>query len=153
MTDHEYLPLEDLCDNRIRLLTLSRVVDGDSLDFHIDQGFSQGFKERVRLYRVNTPEKTGTEGEAGRWVREKVITWLGDETSFWLHSIDFDKDRYGRVLGDIYKKTGECLNAWLLTNCYGWPTDEKGKIIGPRDINRLKLPTGIINQVSLNQRD
>lgn len=151
--DHQYLRLEDLRDNRIRLVTLDRVVDGDSIDFYIDQGFDQGFEERVRLYHVNTPEKVGTEAEAGKWVRDKVITWMAGDTKFWLHSINFDRDRYGRVLGDIYNISGECLNAWLLTNCYGWPTDERGKIIGPRDINRLKLPTGIISQVIIRQRD
>ena len=151
--DYKYIPLSELKDNRIRAVKLNRIIDGDTIDFYIDQGFSQGFYDRARLYRLNTPEKRGTEAVAGKWVHQKVIDWVGEDTTLWLHSLVWDRDRYGRILADVYNQKGECLNAYLLLNNYAWPTDEIGTIIGQRDINRLKLPTEIINQVLISQRN
>ena len=150
--EYKVLRKEDLVETYIRKVLLLGIVDGDTIDVYIKQGFRQGFEERIRLNRVDTPERRGTESSAGKWVTDKVTEWLEAENELWLHSISFNLDRYGRCVGDIYRMDGECLNQWLLTNAYGWPTDEDGKIIGNRDITRLKLPTGIVNQVLLSQR-
>jgi len=45
--------------------TVVRVIDGDTIDVHIDLGFSLIKKERVRLARINAPEKTGHEKPEG----------------------------------------------------------------------------------------
>lgn len=150
--EHKYLSKEDLHDSYLRRVELVKVIDGDTLDLYIRQGFDQGFEDRTRLFRVDTPEKKGVEATAGLWVREKVISWLGSDPVLWMHSLSYDRDRYGRIISDIYKSDGECLNVWLLNNAYGWPTDDKGYLIGNRDITRLKLPKGISDQVLLEQR-
>jgi micrococcal nuclease len=36
--------------------SLSRVVDGDTIDAVIDLGFDILIKQRIRLYGINTPE-------------------------------------------------------------------------------------------------
>lgn len=146
------LTLSDLRDRYLRKTRLLRVIDGDTLSLYIEQGFTQGFEENVRLLRVNTPEERGPESIAGKWVTRKVQEWCDDVEFLWMHSVDYDRDRYGRVVADIYKPDGENLNTWLLTNGYGWMTDDSGAIIGPRDIQRLNLPKGIINQVLIEQR-
>lgn len=143
---------EQLVDLFLRKARLRRVIDGDTLDLYIQQGFTQGFEENVRLYGVNTPENRSTEAPAGKWVTKKVEQWFEGVDKFWLHSVDYDKDRYGRVVGTIYKLDGECLNEWLITEGFGWLTDEKGSIIGSRDITRLKIPQGLKDQVLINQR-
>jgi endonuclease YncB( thermonuclease family) len=156
---YQLLSSVELKDNYIRKTALFKVVDGDTLQLYVHQGFTQGFEETVRLNRVDCPESRGTESVAGQWVREQVVRWITDNnlpfvpgTIIYLHSVNYSQDRYGRVLADIYKPNGENLNQWLLSNAYAWPTDETGKIIGPRDIRRLNLPSGIIEQVLLNQR-
>lgn len=143
---------DQLVDLYLREARLRRVIDGDTLDLYIEQGFTQGFKENVRLYGVNTPEERSTEAPAGKWVTKQVEKWFEGVDSFWLHSIEYHRDRYGRVVAYIYKKDGECLNEWLIVNGYGWITDEHGSIIGNRDIQRLKIPQGLKDQVLINQR-
>jgi endonuclease YncB( thermonuclease family) len=118
---------------------------------YIEQGFDQGFEAKIRLHKVNTPEPRGTEALAGEWVSERVKEWLGDD-DIWLKSIDYDRDRYGRIVGDIYKTDGESLATWLIVRGFGWLTDDDGKLLGNRDITSLNIPKSIKDQVLINQR-
>lgn len=137
----------------VRVVNLVRTVDGDTLRVDIDHGFHQRFETPIRFYRVDTPEKKGSERLAGLWVWKQVNDWIGDDDKLVIYSAVYNEDRYGRVLADVYKTNGECLNQWLLTQNYGWPCDEHGKIIGPRDINRLSIPEQIKKQVLIEQRN
>ncbi len=40
---------------------ITNVVDGDTFDFEIDLGFGITYKNRLRLYGVDTPEVRGSE--------------------------------------------------------------------------------------------
>ena len=37
-------------------IKLDRVVDGDTIDAHIDLGFDVSIKKRIRFMGINTPE-------------------------------------------------------------------------------------------------
>ena len=60
---------------------IKRVVDGDTIDVDIDLGFDVWLKnQRVRLYRVDTPEKrtrNPIEKLAGIYASEVVEGMLG----------------------------------------------------------------------------
>lgn len=104
------------------LARIEKIVDGDSLDFDVDLGFSTWTKRRIRLASVDTPEITKKEGRAARnfvakeLARAKTIVIKSQKS-----------DLYGRYLGHIFLapeavsleacfQNGRYLNDLLLRN-------------------------------------
>lgn len=76
--------------------TVYNVVDGDTVDVNVDLGFKIYTKQRIRLNRINTPER----GEIGfnaatdrlkELILNKEVTLITNRISKW-----------GYYLGDIY---------------------------------------------------
>ena len=81
---------------------LDRVVDGDTVDAHIDLGFDITIHKRIRLAGIDTPESRTRDLEEkarGLASKDKLIELLGDG-DFVLESKEVGK--YGRVLGTLY---------------------------------------------------
>ena len=86
---------------------LDRVVDGDTVDLHIDLGFDVWKNStRVRLHHVDTPEKRTRDllekhfgFISSDFVLEKLI---GSRRIAVTTTIDGPTDKYGRVLGVIW---------------------------------------------------
>jgi len=102
---------------------LDRVVDGDTIDVHIDLGFDVSVKKRVRLVGINAPESRTRdlkEKALGLAAKERVKAILAENSSFTLESTELGK--YGRVLGNIHVNildgtenlTQICLNDQLI---------------------------------------
>ena len=107
---------------------LDRVIDGDTIDVHIDLGFDVTVKKRVRFVGINTPESRTRDLEEkarGLAAKDRVKAVLAENESFTLESQEIGK--YGRVLGKIYldKLDGKdcltqiCLNDQLITEGHG----------------------------------
>jgi len=85
--------------------TVTRVVDGDTVDVILDLGFSIFHKCRVRLYGIDTPEsRTRDKDEKARG--KLAAKYLGDAihngTKVVLRSkLKDSKGKYGRVLGEV----------------------------------------------------
>ena len=82
---------------------LDRVIDGDTIDVHIDLGFNISTKKRVRFVGINTPESRTRdlkEKALGLAAKDRVKAILNENPSFTLESTEIGK--YGRVLGNIY---------------------------------------------------
>ena len=80
---------------------LDRVVDGDTVDAHIDLGFDITIHKRIRLAGIDTPESRTRDLEEkarGLASKDKLIELLGDG-DFILESKEVGK--YGRVLGTL----------------------------------------------------
>jgi micrococcal nuclease len=103
------VPNKDNCYN-YKVLSVDRVVDGDTVDVVIDLGFYLYKKERVRLSGIDAPEIRTRDSE------EKV---LGYDATNWLENrlkdasersgdifirteLDGSFGKYGRLLGWIY---------------------------------------------------
>lgn len=109
------------------LITVRRVVDGDTVDLTvgrtIDFGFylieHKQFSARFRLAGVDTPER-GQPGwaEAGDFVG----LWLADREGI-ARVYTIKPDNFGRFLAVIYGAGGpaDSLNQALLDYGYGWP--------------------------------
>lgn len=93
---------------------VTRIIDGDTLDAHVDLGFDVWVQTRFRLHGIDTPEKNSKDPiikaramEAAEFCRahvldqEVVIRCLG-------------RDKYGRWLGVIHKPDQASLNEQLL---------------------------------------
>ena len=85
--------------------TVTRVVDGDTIDVILDLGFSVLHKCRVRLYGIDTPEsrtKNEDEKARGKLAAKYLEDSINNGTEIILRSkLKDSKGKYGRVLGEI----------------------------------------------------
>lgn len=81
---------------------LDRVVDGDTIDAHINLGFDITIHKRIRLAGIDTPEsRTRDLEEKARGLASKDrLTELLEGGEFILESKEVGK--YGRVLGTLH---------------------------------------------------
>ena len=87
---------------------LIRVVDGDTVEFMIDQGFSNFTKQTMRLYGIDAPEMRTKEGKAARaWLWEA----LQPLEAIYVQTIQLEtkakRDKYGRFLAVLYSDLGD----------------------------------------------
>jgi endonuclease YncB( thermonuclease family) len=98
--------------------TVTRVVDGDTVDVSIDLGFDIHMKARIRLAGINAPEsrtKDLVEKAAGIEAKNYVSKWCSDKGWEIIVKTELDgKGKFGRVLGKILSSDGECLNDLLV---------------------------------------
>ena len=97
--------LGDPTDFSYRVSKVTKVIDGDTIDVILDMGFDIMYKQRVRLYGIDTPESRTRDLEekkygllSKKFLQEhlksasKIVikTYKGDETG-----------KFGRILGDV----------------------------------------------------
>ena len=107
--------------------TVTRVVDGDTVDLEIDLGMSVFVKQRVRLARINTPEtygvkKNSEEYKAGIKAKRRLEELLeGKEIA--LETVKDKKGKYGRYLGELYvlEKDWTNINSLLIHEGHAEP--------------------------------
>jgi micrococcal nuclease len=111
-----------------RIKSVSRVVDGDTIDADIDLGFDISLTKRIRLAGVDTPESRTT---------DKAEKALGLDAKNWLkHRLEEVKDiiirtelpdsteKYGRIIGHLYINGEEVsLNNQMITEGYALAYD------------------------------
>ncbi len=104
---HEPVRLED---NYVRRAEVLRVVDGDTIELLIDNGFHQSFTTKARLYGVDTPEKFGVkkwaDKKAGEYTEEYQLGLLAsDATLEWLQNkgaLEPSKDLFGETYTRVH---------------------------------------------------
>jgi micrococcal nuclease len=104
--------------------SVDRVIDGDTIDGDIDLGFSVHLDDqRLRLLRVNTPERKGSTRAAGDRAKAFTERWLANHANIVIRSRKRDRqhaerDSFGRYLVEVYGDDEggrqECLNDSLL---------------------------------------
>ena len=84
-------------------VSITKVVDGDTVDVDIDLGFGMSYKkQRVRLMGIDTPESRTRDlveklfGKASK----KHLKELLSEGNITLRS--HDKGKFGRILGELF---------------------------------------------------
>ena len=83
-------------------IKLDRVIDGDTIDAHIDLGFDVSIKKRIRFMGINTPESRTRDLEEkarGLAAKDRVKCLLEGCDSITLKSHGVGK--FGRCLGEI----------------------------------------------------
>ena len=124
-------PSRKSCYN-FRVVSIDRVLDGDTIDVTIDLGFDLFKKERVRIAGVDTPEKRTRDLEekalgidATEWMKKHLEdTIAGDEELSIRTELVGGMGKYGRLLGWLY--VGEdtvSLNEQMITEGYAWEYD------------------------------
>jgi len=124
-------PNRKSCYN-FRVIEITKVLDGDTIDVLIDLGFDLYKKERVRVAGVDTPEKRTRDAEekalgidATNWLKEKLESTLaGDDDLVIRTELVGGVGKYGRLLGWLYIGDAELsLNEQMITEGYAWAYD------------------------------
>jgi micrococcal nuclease len=84
-----------------------RVIDGDSIEVHLDLGFDLRKKIQIRVWGVDTPEKRGSQKRAGLPVKAAIIALLEGRT-FYVESVQWGKYAK-RVIGRIWIDVNDSL--------------------------------------------
>ena len=124
-------PSRKSCYN-FRVISIDKVVDGDTIDVTIDLGFDLYKKERVRVAGVDTPEKRTRNLEekalgldATAWIKNKLEGAVdGDDDLIIRTELVGGVGKYGRLLGWLYIGDSDLsLNEQMITEGYAWAYD------------------------------
>ena len=124
-------PSRKSCYN-FRVISIDKVVDGDTIDVTIDLGFDLYKKERVRVAGVDTPEKRTRNLEekalgldATAWIKDHLEGAIdGDDDLIIRTELDGGVGKYGRLLGWLY--IGDATvspNEKMIDEGYAWAYD------------------------------
>jgi micrococcal nuclease len=104
--------------------SLDRVIDGDTVDLHIDLGFRLTAHMRIRLTGVDTPERGHPDWDRATRLTEewmaKTIWHRPDDTLHLIVVAGRESGSFDRGLGTSWDYTGACLNQLLRDE--GWPS-------------------------------
>jgi len=145
-------PSRKSCYN-FRVVSIDKVLDGDTIDVTIDLGFDLFKKERVRIAGVDTPEKRTRDLEekalgldATYWMKGKLEdTIAGDEELTIRTELKGGMGKYGRLLGWLY--IGEdtvSLNEQMITEGYAWSYDGGTKQKNFEDLREIRRSFGTL---------
>ena len=135
-------PSRKSCYN-FRVISIDKVLDGDTIDVTIDLGVDLYKKERVRVAGVDTPEKRTRNLEekalgidATNWLKKELEDVLaGDDELIVRTELHGGVGKYGRLLGWLYVGDEELsLNEQMITQGYAHAYDG-----GTKDMNLEKL--------------
>ena len=124
-------PSRKSCYN-FRVISIDKVVDGDTIDVTIDLGFDLYKKERVRVAGVDTPEKRTRNLEekalgldATAWIKDKLEGAIdGDDDLVIRTELVGGVGKYGRLLGWLYIGDATVsLNEKMIDEGYAWAYD------------------------------
>ena len=123
--------------------TVTRVVDGDTVDAEIDLGFDIVFKSRIRLFGVDTPESRTRDLDekargklASAFLSEKI-----EQANFVKVQTKLDKKgKFGRVLGVIVADDLDLNQEMIRQNlAVAYSGQSKDDIEAAHMLNREKL--------------
>ena len=86
-------------------VTITRIIDGDTVDVDIDLGFGMVYKkQRVRMMGIDTPESRTRDLEEkfyGKQAKYHLTDLLKDKQ---VELVSYDKGKFGRILGELFTK-------------------------------------------------
>ena len=145
-------PSRKSCYN-FRVVEISRVVDGDTIDVTIDLGFDIYKKERVRVAGVDTPEKRTRDLEekalgydATNWLKDKLDGAIaGDDDLVIRTELVGGVGKYGRLLGWLYIGDAEVsLNEAMIDEGYAWAYDGGTKQKNFEELREIRRAHGTL---------
>ena len=147
-------PSRKSCYN-FRVVSIDKVVDGDTIDVTIDLGFDLYKKERVRVAGVDTPEKRTRNLEekalgldATAWIKDHLEGAIdGDDDLIIRTELDGGVGKYGRLLGWLYIGDSDLsLNEQMITEGYAWAYDGGTKQKDFEELRQLRRARGTLTE-------
>ncbi len=147
-------PSRKSCYN-FRVVSIDRVVDGDTIDVTIDLGFDLYKSERVRVAGIDTPEKRTRDLEekalgidATNYLKKKLEdTIAGDEELTIRTELKGGMGKYGRLLGWLY--IGEdtlSINEVMIKEGYAWEYDGGTKQKNFEELREIRRSFGTLQE-------
>ena len=145
-------PSRKSCYN-FRVVSVDKVVDGDTIDVSIDLGFDLIKKERVRVAGVDTPEKRTRDLEekalgldATYWMQKNLQDTLdGDEELTIRTELVGGMGKNGRLLGWLYVGDDDVsLNEKMITEGYAWEYDGGTKKKDFEELREIRRSLGTL---------
>ena len=147
-------PSRKSCYN-FRVVSIDKVLDGDTIDVTIDLGFDLYKKERVRVAGVDTPEKRTRDLEekalgldATYWLKQKLADTISGEDELTIRTeLVGGMGKYGRLLGWLY--IGEdtvSLNEQMITEGYAWEYDGGTKKKDFEELREIRRSFGTLDE-------
>ena len=136
-----------------RVVSIDRVVDGDTIDVSIDLGFDLIKKERVRIAGVDTPEKRTRDLEekalgidATNWMKKNLEETIdGDDELTIRTELQGGMGKYGRLLGWLYVGDDDVsLNEKMITEGYAWEYDGGTKQKNFEELREIRRSFGTL---------
>ena len=123
--------------------TVTRVVDGDTVDAEIDLGFDIVFKSRIRLFGVDTPESRTRDLDekargklAGKFLSDAIL----HADNLVIQTKLDKKGKFGRVLGVIVADDVDLNQEMINQNlAVAYSGQSKDDIEAAHMLNREKL--------------
>ena len=143
-------PSRKSCYN-FRVVSIDRVVDGDTIDVSIDLGFDLIKKERVRIAGIDTPEKRTRDLEekalgldATNWMKKNLEeTIAGDDELTIRTELVGGMGKYGRLLGWLYVGESDVsLNEIMIEEGYAWAYDGGTKQKNFQELRDIRIARG-----------
>ena len=147
-------PSRKSCYN-FRVVSIDRVVDGDTIDVSIDLGFDLIKKERVRIAGIDTPEKRTRDLEekalgldATEWMKKNLEdTIAGDDELTIRTELVGGMGKYGRLLGWLYVGESDVsLNEIMIEQGYAWAYDGGTKQKNFEELREIRRSKGTLNE-------
>ena len=145
-------PSRKSCYN-FRVVSVDKVLDGDTIDVTIDLGFDLSKKERVRIEGVDTPEKRTRDLEekvlgidATNWMKEHLEDTInGDDELIIRTELKGGVGKYGRLLGWLYVGDEEIsLNEQMISEGYAWEYDGGTKQKNFEELREIRRSFGTL---------
>jgi micrococcal nuclease len=157
-------PNTNNCYN-FRVISVDRVVDGDTIDVTLDLGFNICKSERIRVAGIDTPEKRTRNLEekelgidATEWIKAKLEGAItGEEDLVIKTELEGGKGKYGRLLGWLYigypKCNDDCncechqqksINELIVEEGYAWEYDGGTKTKDLDDLRKIRQLKGTL---------
>ena len=147
-------PSRKSCYN-FRVISIDRVLDGDTIDVTIDLGFDLFKKERVRIAGVDTPEKRTKNLEekalgldATNWLKDKLEGAIsGDDDLVIRTELVGGTGKYGRLLGWCYiGDSTVSLNEQMIEEGYAHAYDGGTKNMDLEALREIRRSFGTLNE-------
>lgn len=94
-----------------KVVEVISVYDGDTATFKVDLGFKVTAELKIRLARIDAPEKKEV---GGPQTTEFVKLWLENSNELYIKTYKDRKGKWGRYVADILNEKGVCLNDVLI---------------------------------------
>ena len=145
-------PSRKSCYN-FRVIEVTKVLDGDTIDVLIDLGFDLYKKERVRIAGVDTPEKRTRDLEekalgidATNWLKDKLDGAISGADDLIIRTeLVGGVGKYGRLLGWLYiGDSTVSLNEQMIEEGYAWSYDGGTKQKNFEDLREIRRAHGTL---------
>jgi micrococcal nuclease len=106
--------------------TITRIIDGDTVDCDIDLGFKVILsKQRIRLYGIDTPEsrtRDKVEKKYGLIAKQFLVDFIeAEDYQILIETSKGGRGKFGRILGKLVNADGVCVNDLMCELGYAAP--------------------------------